>query len=85
MELFLKLIRGSHGRCSVEKGFLKNFAKLTGKNLRQSLFFNKVAGLRPEACNFIEKGTLAQVFSCEFYEGSKNISFAEHIQTTASE
>ena len=39
----------------------------------QSLFFNKVAGLRPEACNFIEKETLAQVFSCEFCEISKNI------------
>ena len=25
---------------------MKNFAKFTGKNLRQSLFFNKVAGLR---------------------------------------
>ena len=27
---------------------------------------------RPEACNFIEKDTLAQVFSCEFYEIFKN-------------
>ena len=30
------------------KGALRNFAKLTGKNLCQSLFFNKVAGLKPE-------------------------------------
>ena len=30
---------------------------------------------RPEACNFIEKDTLAQVFSCEFYETSKNTFF----------
>ena len=28
-------------------GVLRNFAKLTGKRLCQSLFFNKVAGLRP--------------------------------------
>ena len=28
-----------------------------------SLFFNN----SPEACNFIKKETLAQVFSCEFY------------------
>ena len=28
--------------------------------------FNKVAGHKPEACNFIKKETLAQVFSCEF-------------------
>ena len=27
---------------------------------------------RPEACNFIKKKTLAQVFSCEFCEISKN-------------
>ena len=30
-----------------KKGVLKNFAKFTGKNLCQSLFFNKVAGLNP--------------------------------------
>ena len=38
--------RNSHRRCSVKKGVLKNFAKFTGKHLCQSLFFNKVAGLR---------------------------------------
>ena len=27
---------------------------------------------RPEACNFIEKETLAQMFSCEFRKISKN-------------
>ena len=27
------------------------------------------------ACNFIKKETLAQVFSCEFYEISKNTFF----------
>ena len=30
-----------------KKGALRNFAKLTGKQLCQSLFFNKVDGLRP--------------------------------------
>ena len=29
-----------------KKGVLKNFAKFTGKHLCQSLFFNKVAGIR---------------------------------------
>ena len=53
---------------------LRNFAKLTGKHLCQSLFFNKVSGLRPvpEACNFIKNETMQQVFSCEFFEISKN-------------
>ena len=37
----------SHRRCSVKKGVLRNFAKLTGKHLWQNLFFNKVAALRP--------------------------------------
>ena len=27
---------------------------------------------RPEACNFVKKETLTQVFSCEFYEIYKN-------------
>ena len=39
-------IRSSHWRCSVKGGVLRNIAKLTGKHLCQSLFFNKVAGLR---------------------------------------
>ena len=33
---------------------------------------------------FIKKGTLTQVFSCEFCEISKNIFFTEHLWTTAS-
>ena len=51
-------------RCSVV-GALENFAKFTGKHLCQSLFFN----------NFIKKETLAQMFSCEFYEIFKNTFF----------
>ena len=42
---------------------LSNFAKSTGKHLRQSLLLYKIAGLRPQACNFIKKETLAKVFS----------------------
>ena len=36
-------------------------------------------GVRPEACNFIKKETLAQLFSCEFCEISKNTIFTEHL------
>ena len=32
-------------RCSVKKSVFRNFAKFTGKQLRQSPFLNKVAGL----------------------------------------
>ena len=64
--------------CSVRKGILKNFAKFTGKHQHQSLFFNKVADLRPGTS--LKKETLAQLFSCEFYEISKITFFTEHLR-----
>ena len=45
-------------------------------------FFNKELlkkRLWPQACNFIKKETLVQVFSCKFCEISKNTFFIEHI------
>ena len=38
--------RSSHQRCSIKKSVLRNFTKFIGKHLCQSLFFNKVAGLK---------------------------------------
>ena len=35
--------RSSHWKCSVRKGILGNFAKFTGKDVWQSVFFNKFA------------------------------------------
>ena len=40
--------------------------------------------LQVEACNLIKKEALAQVFSCEFCEISKNTFIAENLRTTAS-
>ena len=37
-----------------------------------------------EACNFIKKESLAQVFSCEFYEILKNTFSTEHLRAIAS-
>ena len=51
------------------KCVLRNFAKFTGKYRCQSLFLIK---LLASACNCIKKGTLAEVFSCEFCEIFKN-------------
>ena len=84
MKLFVKVVKGrsSHQRFSVKKDVLRNFSKFTEKHLCQSLFFNKVAGLRLEASNFIKKETLAQVFSREFYEISKSIFLTEHFWAT---
>ena len=59
----------SHPEEFCKKGVLQNFAKFTGKQLCQSIFLNKVAGL---AWNFVKKENLAQVFPCEFCEISKN-------------
>ena len=42
---------------------LRNFAKFTGKQLCQSLFFNKGAGLRPKACNVIRHRCFPENFA----------------------
>ena len=64
-------------RFSVKKVFLEIL-----QNSREN---NCVRVSLPEACNFIKKETLVQVFSCEFCEISNNIFFTEHLWTTASE
>ena len=46
-EIFPMKNRSSHQRCFIKTVVLKNFEKLTGKHLYQSLSFNKVEGLRP--------------------------------------
>ena len=51
-------------RCSVKKVFLEV--------LQNSQESNCARVPLPPACNFIEKETLAQVFSCKFCEISKN-------------
>ena len=34
----------------------------------------------PETCNFVKKETLAQLFSCEFCQNSKNTFVTEHVR-----
>ena len=43
----LENIEAATRRVLFKKGVLENFARFTGKHLCHSLFFNKVAGLRP--------------------------------------
>ena len=52
---------------------------------RCSQKFRKIHRKTLKACNFIKKETLAQVFSCQFCEISKNIFFTEHLWATTSE
>ena len=73
--------RSSHQKCSMKKSVLRNFTTFTGKRLYHSLFFNKVAGLRPAT---LLKKRLGTVFSSEFCEISKNTLFTEHLWTAAS-
>ena len=60
-------------RCSLKKVLLE-ISQNSQENMCQSLFFNKV-----------EKETLAQLFSCEFCENSKNTFFDRTPLVAASE
>ena len=68
--------RSSRPEVFCKKGILKNFTQFTGKHLCQSLFLIQ---LQAEACNVIKIETLAQVFSCGFYEIFKNTYSIEHL------
>ena len=56
-------------RCSAKKVLLEISQNSQG-NTCARIFF--LINLQAEACNYIKKETLAQVFSCEFCEVSKN-------------
>ena len=49
----------SRPEVSCKKGARRNFTKLTGKHLCQSLFINKVAGLRPQNTFFYRAPLMA--------------------------
>ena len=65
----LSVNRSSHPEVFVEKAFLEisqNSQESTCARVSFSIKF------QAEACNFIQKETLAQLFSCEFCKISKN-------------
>ena len=69
--MLMFLSEGVTQRCSVKKEFLE----ISQNSQENTCARIKVAALRPEACNVIKKETLAQVFSCEFCQMSKNTFF----------
>ena len=73
--------RSSRPDVFCEKGVLRNTVKFTGKHLCQSLFFNKIAGIRPSSSL---KKTLAQVFFCELFDISKITFFYRTLLVAAS-
>ena len=70
---------------SIQKQPLEEFCKkICSWKFRKIHRKTPVPVPEPQACNFFKKETLAQVFSCEFCEDSKNTFFIEHIWATAS-
>ena len=75
--------RSSRRRCSIKKGVLRNFAKFTGKHLCQSLFFNKVASLRPATLS--KKRLWYRCFLVNFAKFLRISFLTEHLRATASQ
>ena len=87
--------QSSGGVLSKEKMSLKILQNSQKKHFSRSLFFNKVAGWKPETfrsshwrCSakqgVLKKVTPTNVFPCEFYELFKNTYFAEDLQPAGS-
>ena len=81
VNFFLIEFRSSRPEMFCRKGVLRNFAKFTENHLCRSLFFNK--DLRP--ATLLKKRLLAQVFSCEYCEISKNKFFYRATPVATSE
>ena len=75
------LSRSSRSHMLFFLGVPENFAKLTGKQLCRSLFFNKVAGLQPAT---LLKKRLLRVFFREFGGNFKDNFFIDISRATAS-
>ena len=68
--------RSNHLEVFCEKGVLKNFTELTREYLCQSLFFNKVACLRP--LTLFKKRLWGRCFPVNFVKLLKTPIFIEH-------
>ena len=66
----LQKYRSSHLEVFCGKGVLRNFEKFAGKHLRQSLLFNKVAGLR--TVTLLKKRFWYRCFPVNFSENTCN-------------
>ena len=74
VSMLLMKVRSRHQRCSARIGVLINYTKFAWKHLRQSLFFNKVAGLR--SATLLKKRLLHRWFP---------VSFVKFIRTPLSQ
>ena len=60
-----------------KKGVLRNLTKFTGKHLCQSLFLNKVAGLRPTT--LLKKKLWYKYFPVNFVKFLRTPFYIEHL------
>ena len=71
------MIRSSRSEVFCKKGVLRNFAKFIGKRLCQSLFFDKVAGLRP--ATLLKKRLWHRRFPVTFAKFLRTPFLTEHL------
>ena len=71
------LYRSSRPQVFCKKGILKNFTKFTGKHLWQSLFFDKVAGLR--TATLFKERLWHKCFPVNFVKFLRTSIFIEHL------
>ena len=77
LEKFSTLSRRSRPELFCKKDVPGNFAKFTGKHLYQSLFFSKVAGLRP--ATLLKKRLWHRCFLVKFMKFPGTPFFIEHL------
>ena len=70
--------RSSRPEVFCKKGVLKNFAKFTGKQLCQTLLFNKVTGLRP--ATLLKKRLWRRCFPVNFANFFRTPFLTEHLR-----
>ena len=73
-----KIFRSSRPEVFCKKRVLRNFAKFRGKHLCQSLFFNKVADLKP--ATFLKKRLWHRCFPVNFAEFLRTSFLTEHLR-----
>ena len=77
IDICYQTLRSSRPEVFCKKGVLGNFAKFTGKHLCQSLFFNKVAGLRP--ATLLKKVLWHRCFPVNFAKFLRTPFIIEHL------
>ena len=70
-------VRSRRPEVLCKKGVLRNFTEFTGKHLHQSLFFNKVAGLR--LGTLFKKRPWNRCFPVNFVKFLRKPSLIEHL------